>query len=399
MIQPASSVVSFSSSRVFSAFALVTAAILTVSASSTARAQDLSLVVDPSETTLDECDGPASIQLDISLENVDTDASLSGYQIFLRYDAESVIPTSFESAPYFISVFGTDGDSLTSGFTACPTWSDGAADDVVALAATIYPLDDTGAIGVVPEETTVSLGTLTFEPAEGAARPIDAAFSYNVESCRELFDDVTMVFDKDGSALAFSTSDIASVSIVSSSGVENLSCAFDGDDAVDLSWELPAGADFERIRILREGEAIKDVPGSSTEYRDATVGALEQTDVNYTVLPILADDVEGCAASCTALGEVPDVPFLRGDVDADARRTISDSVLVLQYLFRDEGDPIIEITCEDAADFDDDGRIVLTDPIYGLDFLFRRGRVIPEPLLEPGIDPTDDELSCRAWGG
>jgi len=51
--------------------------------------------------------------------------------------------------------------------------------------------------------------------------------------------------------------------------------------------------------------------------------------------------------------------------------------------------------CLDAADVDDDGALVITDPIYLLNFLFLdSARMIPPPHPWAGKDPTADQMGC-----
>ncbi|MBI4603029.1 MAG: right-handed parallel beta-helix repeat-containing protein [Planctomycetes bacterium] len=84
--------------------------------------------------------------------------------------------------------------------------------------------------------------------------------------------------------------------------------------------------------------------------------------------------------------------FLRGDTDADARRTISDAVFTLLHLFLGGNGP----SCADAADADDNGLLNLADPIYLLNRLFRGGPPPPAPEGDCGPDPTADELDCAS---
>ena len=51
--------------------------------------------------------------------------------------------------------------------------------------------------------------------------------------------------------------------------------------------------------------------------------------------------------------------------------------------------------CPDGSDLDDDGRITLTDVIVILNFLFRGGVAPAAPYPEPGQDPTADGLQCQ----
>ncbi len=59
--------------------------------------------------------------------------------------------------------------------------------------------------------------------------------------------------------------------------------------------------------------------------------------------------------------------------------------------------------CLDAADADDDGRLIITDPIFLLSWLFQAGSPPPPPTPSApsyeaancGLDPTDDPLACQ----
>ena len=83
--------------------------------------------------------------------------------------------------------------------------------------------------------------------------------------------------------------------------------------------------------------------------------------------------------------------FVRGRINEDASIDIADAVAGLLHLFA--GRPI---ACEDAADTNDDGRTDVTDSIYLLEFLFRGGAAPPEPVT-CGVDPTgDDGIECAA---
>jgi hypothetical protein len=86
--------------------------------------------------------------------------------------------------------------------------------------------------------------------------------------------------------------------------------------------------------------------------------------------------------------------FLRGDPNGTGRIEIADAVAILEGLFLGK-----ELPCADAADADDSGRVGLTDAIFLLCSLFLDGRVIPEPFLDPGPDPTADFLGCEEYAG
>jgi len=87
------------------------------------------------------------------------------------------------------------------------------------------------------------------------------------------------------------------------------------------------------------------------------------------------------------------VPFTRGDVNADGRRSISDAVMVERYLFFGDREP----QCFDAADAKDDGQINITDTVTILHHIFGIGLVIPGPSTPVGPDPTPDSLGCATF--
>lgn len=95
--------------------------------------------------------------------------------------------------------------------------------------------------------------------------------------------------------------------------------------------------------------------------------------------------------------------FVRGDVGADGAIDISDSLLILHYLFLAGAGP----PCMDAADVDDSGQIDITDVIFLLNWLFRGGPfpAAPAPASaeynvpgDCGSDPPgDDGLDCALF--
>lgn len=82
--------------------------------------------------------------------------------------------------------------------------------------------------------------------------------------------------------------------------------------------------------------------------------------------------------------------FVRGDSNADGAVDVSDAVTSLGHKFR--GRPA---ACPDAADFDDDGTLTVSDDVGLLHYLFRAGPSPPDPHPFPGPDPTTDALGCR----
>ena len=88
--------------------------------------------------------------------------------------------------------------------------------------------------------------------------------------------------------------------------------------------------------------------------------------------------------------EGPAPAFLRGDVDLDGSRQITDPIALLDYLFLGGLEP----SCHDAADATDDGALDLADAVAILAYLFTGGSPLPPPLAAAGPDPTPDALSC-----
>ena len=91
----------------------------------------------------------------------------------------------------------------------------------------------------------------------------------------------------------------------------------------------------------------------------------------------------------SALQAVP--YFLRGDVDASGTLSITDAIVLLEWLYLPGSEPI---SCLDAADLDDSGSVQLTDAIVLLSWLFASGPppALPHPL--PGADPAQNGPGC-----
>jgi hypothetical protein len=81
--------------------------------------------------------------------------------------------------------------------------------------------------------------------------------------------------------------------------------------------------------------------------------------------------------------------FVRGLVNGDASLDIADPVALLLHLFAGRS-----LSCEKAADANDDGNVNLTDALFLLDFLFRAGPSVAAPRGACGTDPTPDSLGC-----
>ena len=98
---------------------------------------------------------------------------------------------------------------------------------------------------------------------------------------------------------------------------------------------------------------------------------------------------------------IPFTPFRRGDVNNDSDVDISDAVGIAEALF---GGPTgFMLTCDDAADTDDNGVLEpLPDTVFLLNFLFLMGPPVPapDPFGPCGADPTDmDGIDCETYNG
>ena len=82
--------------------------------------------------------------------------------------------------------------------------------------------------------------------------------------------------------------------------------------------------------------------------------------------------------------------FIRGDFNGDTSVNLSDAVGILLYLFMGEAAP----DCMDAGDADDNASVNITDATYILNYLFLGGPMLPAPFPQPGMDLTEDNLSC-----
>jgi hypothetical protein len=96
---------------------------------------------------------------------------------------------------------------------------------------------------------------------------------------------------------------------------------------------------------------------------------------------------------CAAL-PLGDAEFIRGDANSDGAVSISDGHYILSYLFRGSREP----ECMDAADYDDDQKINITDGVKALDHAVSGDSPPPAPFAALGADPTDDRFDCKSYG-
>lgn len=92
--------------------------------------------------------------------------------------------------------------------------------------------------------------------------------------------------------------------------------------------------------------------------------------------------------------ETKSTTFRRGDVDGDETISVNDILTLSNYLYSASA-----ISCEDAADANDDGRIDISDLINLSSYVSYGGeRLLPSPGSRvAGIDPTKDNLRCEKY--
>jgi len=85
-----------------------------------------------------------------------------------------------------------------------------------------------------------------------------------------------------------------------------------------------------------------------------------------------------------------ELQILRGEVNGDGNKDITDPITILRVLFQSGAFP-----CTKAADCNDSGRVDISDAVFFLEFEFLGGPPLPPPADECGVDPTEDDLPCE----
>lgn len=161
---------------------------------------------------------------------------------------------------------------------------------------------------------------------------------------------------------------------VARQGVAGVPPAF---DALAEDHEITGGAGSFDIEIDLLAEGFTLLEGTNTLAVEVHNGTLESSDLSLSAELLLAGP-EGRGR-----------PFVRGDLDDNGRISITDVVRGLLVIFGD-----LQLTCTEAADVQDDGRINIQDPIHLLDYLFHNGPDPLPPFPLPGRDRDEDEQSC-----
>ena len=88
-----------------------------------------------------------------------------------------------------------------------------------------------------------------------------------------------------------------------------------------------------------------------------------------------------------------DVPFRRGDTDADGAVNLTDALVIANFLFANGPSP----ACTKSADVDDSGSLNLVDAVRLVAYLFRGGPSPTAPVEDCGPDPSEDRLTCQSF--
>ena len=151
-----------------------------------------------------------------------------------------------------------------------------------------------------------------------------------------------------------------------------------------LTWTN--GQPYRSLDISVEGGGTQVLPGivSSTTVNLPSPGIYE----------LCLDGSDECGvpfATVCCMVELEQV-FQRGDMNIDGGYNISDPIYGLNYLFG--GGPM---DCLKAADINDSGDVNIADIIAALQGIFGTGAPPEAPFAACGIDPTPDPLSCDSF--
>ena len=208
-------------------------------------------------------------------------------------------------------------------------------------------------------------------------------------------DDATELLDMEDNYITVFCRKTFSVENPASLGEMVLSVVVDDGCVAHLN-----GEELGRFRV-DDGPVNRLTPASEGGEAEAAIFEFPSSRLvpgdNVLAISVHNSDISSSDLSVTpVLGVTPPEPpssgcvssFYRGDVSGEGDLDISDSVRVLNYLFREED----SVDCHDAADADDDGAVTVTDAVRLLEYLFREGTPPPAPGRECGEDPTTDAL-------
>ena len=223
-------------------------------------------------------------------------------------------------------------------------------------------------------------------------------FSFSIDFDEDVLEatDVARLYEKpDGTDWGFWSFDINNERASSGSGGVDEGFLVGGAvmSFFDNDNNIPAGEAVEVLGLTFQVRADAPVGVTALRLIDGGQGRGEPISNALTSFGTLVNP--SVAKSFILINGVLDIVadvtlFIRGDANADGVVDISDAQATLGYLFLGTVAPF----CLDAADANDDGMLNVADPVRTLDWLFRGGAPIPAPSGRPGIDRTEDGLSC-----
>lgn len=159
----------------------------------------------------------------------------------------------------------------------------------------------------------------------------------------------------------------------------------DGDiDGATCSFEAEVAAWFENDG--KGNFTIHTLKGTQSAYDIRALDMEGDGDLDL----LIGGHSSGNAVWFENLLDPVEKKFIRGDTNGDLSLNFLDGVATISFLFR--GQPL---SCPDAADFDDNGVVNITDVIGVLDYMINSGTAPAAPFPGPGVDPTEDSRECR----
>ena len=167
----------------------------------------------------------------------------------------------------------------------------------------------------------------------------------------------------------------------------------DGDDDLD-AFVANGNTDSNRI-YLNEGTGLfvdsgVQVGGTNMSHA-AVLGDLDGDGD----LDAIAAAMGGNVGSTVYMNRCAARPFRRGECNGDTNINFGDVLFLLDYLFKSNQ----TLSCQDAADVNDDGSNNIIDVFSLLVYFFNGAVAPPVPFNSCGFDPTDDDLDCEQFVG
>jgi hypothetical protein len=273
------------------------------------------------------------------------------------------------------------------GFSGCPTdqddpWDDGQGLDRVAVVASVFEQGSTSPLTA----GSIDFGTLVFNVRPDATLG-SGKVRFPTSGCSPFFVSLNNVFDPAGSPLGLLFRNASNTfELEGYSAVENFTCEPDAEGTVLLSWSPPSSGGADGFVVYKNGEKFRIAPTVAfTDFEDDDPPGCGDQAV-YEVAVVSGGVEEACRVACTLAGSDGGSDFIRGDVDSSGRMNITDAINLNLLLFLGTA-----VQCQDAADYDDNGGLDISDTVGVLLFQFSTGAPPAAPYPDPGQDPTDDD--------